>query len=205
MNPERFESLGDNCELGFVLRGVGLDVGSFFRWCVTPPDVLARVFQSDFQDVYRFENLVPVHATMVRDLGSGLCFHSSMASENQIFTQPVEERRAVHAQELEKVNYLLAKLRARLSDPDVIFIYKVNAGLDEGQKNQIAQQVTGKAKGSLLFVGASGSDAEAPGSVRERAPRVYEGFVDRFAPYSQADDVSQRTWERLLATADVLA
>jgi hypothetical protein len=28
----RIESLGDNCELGFVLRHLGVEAGSLFRW-----------------------------------------------------------------------------------------------------------------------------------------------------------------------------
>lgn len=47
----RFESLGDNCEFGFVQRRSGVEDGGLLRWAVSPPEALLKAIRSRFSGV----------------------------------------------------------------------------------------------------------------------------------------------------------
>src|SRR4051812_28696253 len=76
----RLEGLGDNCELGFVLRRLGFEDGMLFRWASVKPECLLATLRGDFQSLYEFENLVPQNPRMVWDLQYGASWHSRMHS-----------------------------------------------------------------------------------------------------------------------------
>jgi len=48
---QRFESLGENCEFGFLLRHHQVASGGFFRWAFTPLHSLIRILAADFEGV----------------------------------------------------------------------------------------------------------------------------------------------------------
>jgi hypothetical protein len=72
----RLEGLGDNCELGFVLRRLGFEDGMLFRWASIRPESLLATLRGDCADLYEFGNLVPQNAKMVRDLHYGTSWHT---------------------------------------------------------------------------------------------------------------------------------
>ena len=60
---QRFESLGDNCELLSFLRESGYDEGSLFRWTLIKNyHALLKLIESDFAGLYVYENLTPILA-----------------------------------------------------------------------------------------------------------------------------------------------
>ena len=54
----RIESLGDNCELGFVLRRLGSEEGMLFRWASMQPESLLATLRADFERFYEFDDLI---------------------------------------------------------------------------------------------------------------------------------------------------
>jgi hypothetical protein len=72
----RLEGLGDNCELGFVLRRMGFEGGMLFRWASIRPESLLATLRGDFAGMYDFDNLVPQNPKMVRDLHYGTSWHT---------------------------------------------------------------------------------------------------------------------------------
>jgi len=84
----RFESLGDNCEFGFVQRQLGLESGGLFRWSVTSATSLITLLETRFEDLYRFENLVPTNSkNMIRDTATDIGFHTEMSVTGGSFDQ----------------------------------------------------------------------------------------------------------------------
>uniref|UniRef100_UPI001F4E9A44 hypothetical protein n=1 Tax=Rosenbergiella epipactidis TaxID=1544694 RepID=UPI001F4E9A44 len=70
----RFESIGDNCEFAFYLRSSGVDVGSLFRWTLIKNyQSLLTLFEMDFHNLYKFENLEPSWKDMVIDNKFNIC------------------------------------------------------------------------------------------------------------------------------------
>jgi hypothetical protein len=68
----RVEPLGDNCELGFVMRKHGYEGGSFFRWVAVQREGVKSLIESDFQFAFQFENLKAHPGNMVMDTPLGL-------------------------------------------------------------------------------------------------------------------------------------
>lgn len=108
----RMESLGDNCELGFVLGNLGCKAGSVFRWASMKPDRLLSKLRADFAGMYEFDNLSPLRPAMVLDSRYGIGWHTELKSEpvagRLAFRDDEENRRRIHLKEMRKVQYLVS-------------------------------------------------------------------------------------------------
>lgn len=198
----RFESLGDNCEFGFVLRALGNEAGGLLRWAVTGIRPLIRLLETDFAGFYQFENLRPLEAhNMVEDQATGLSFHTQMLCAAERFEQDEAERRAIHREELAKYDYMIGKLRARLADPATIFVIASHWGTDAEAVAALHGQLRRWGRAHLLQV------VEGPAapriSIRQDGWMV--GTLDRYAPWGNADQLSLECWKRLMIEADRLA
>ncbi len=189
----RFESLGDNCEFGFVQRVLGNDTSSLFRWAIAAPAPLLRAFADDFAGLYQYENLEPSAVDMVRDNRYGFFFHTAMRSVDKVFVQPDSERRITYQSEKAKMDHLMARFRTRLADPSTIFVYKTNPGVTDQDASMLLHAIRKYGDANLLVVRVAGAEA-APGTVRRAADGLLIGYVDRFAAYTKADDVSADIW-----------
>lgn len=123
---KRFESLGDNCEFGFVQRANGCEEGGLLRWAISPLDKLIDCLDTEFTNFYRYENLEPSAPDMVRDAGTGLAFHSEMRSINGQFVLDDATRREVYARERTKMDYMRDKFLSRIRQENTVLVYKRN-------------------------------------------------------------------------------
>lgn len=201
---ERFESLGDNCEFGFVQRAHGIEPGGLLRWAIAPPEPLLAALRDGLRDLYAFGSLVPAHPGMVLDQRYGLAFHTAMRihleGAQPVFTDPPEQRAAVHAEEMAKIAYLRAKLLSGLAEGSRIFVYKTNPGLDAGQIAALHATLRQHGPARLLAVVPATEDHPS-GTVQQAGLGLLIGHIERFAPYDQADDVMLGTWTSLCRQA----
>lgn len=196
MRIERFESLGDNCEFGFVLGRHGVRGSNLLRWALTTIPVLQNALKTDFSDLYEFDNLEPSAKRMLRDRGTGIRFHSDMVREKKF----VENHKEIYDQEVNKVTMLRDRLRQKLRDPQAIFVYKDNRNPPETKIRELAQTLADHSPANLLYVTAAGDDPI--GSVVQKAPNLWFGRIDRLAEYSSANDLSAEVWSQILEQAD---
>lgn len=203
----RIESLGDNCEAGFVLRKLGCEAGSLFRWTRMEPEQLLAQLRAKLEGIYAFENLVAFRNDMVLDQKFGAAWHTKMASVteggNQRFIDDEERRRKIHATETRKIRHLTKKLIARAKLGGVIFVTKSNAGIAERDLDAIRAALAALAENApfaLLEMCGAATPSEI-GTVVERRPGLLRGFVSAFAPYSQADAIDFAAWTSVLEAA----
>lgn len=203
----RFESLGANCEFAFVLHRCGVGEGTLFRFAESfSMRPVARAIRQDFAGIYKFENLVPFNADMVRDVGSEVSWHSQMksrkidpdggdVSSSFGFAAEPAERLPLWNDEARKMGHLVAKTRASLAEGNRIFVYRLSYydHLDQQDVDDLFEAVNLRAPNTLLVVEACG-DAPQAGTVTTLRPRLLHGFVDRFAPGDHADDISFQSW-----------
>ena len=130
----QMESLGDNCELGFVLRKHHQNGGSLFRWSITTANTLVAFLNQPKLDIYQLGCLTPYSPKMAKDASCGFCFHSTMLSSKidgiLQFDLLESDRRAIHAIEKEKFKHLQGKFNDRLSLGG-IFVCKQNEELPD--------------------------------------------------------------------------
>lgn len=191
----QFESLGDNCEFGFVQRHSGVEPGGLLRWTVSPPEVLANALEQRFEGIYEFDNLTPFAPKMVNDRKSGLKFHSKMTSTDGVFDHDEGARREIHEAEVGKIAYLRDKLNSLLESGEKTFIYKCNAGVSDALVERLASVISSRGKSRFLYVSA---DPEKAGTVEVRNGSFAKGYVTRFAPYTAANDIDFDSWIQML-------
>ncbi|WP_336489407.1 hypothetical protein [Methylobacterium nigriterrae] len=192
----RFESLGDNCEFGFVQRHYGLEQSGLLRWAIVQPDELAAALHKKFADLYELANLAPAWDTMVVDRRYGLQFNSKIVSHmvdgRREFVAGSDERAAIHADEARKLEMLRDRLIQHLDCAGRIFVYKRNAGVTEPAAAALSTAIASYNPANVLLV--VDVDGREPGSVRRVSENWLQGSIDRFAPYERAGDVSHECW-----------
>lgn len=198
MKTERFENIGDNCELGFVKRFHGDENGGLLRWAVSTPEALLKGLPHKFNGLYAFENLSPVWDNMVSDSCYGFSFHTEMLSKDLQWVESEEGRREIYKTEKEKIDYLIEKFFHRLADPSVICVYKRNENVPHEVADALAQAIAEHGPARLLVVRHT-EDPVLIGHVRHEQSYL-AGYLDRFAPYGQSDDVSP-VWDSILSEA----
>ncbi|QRZ14470.1 hypothetical protein JWJ88_11285 (plasmid) [Paracoccus methylovorus] len=200
---ELFESIGDNCEFGFVQRRAGVESGGLLRWAISPPGPLAHAISTRFSEIYKFENLIPSSPRMVRDLGSGLAFHTKMYSQEGRFVAVEAERRGIWEEEFEKIKYLSVKLCDILKDGSKIITYKRNGGISEKEVNSLAAAIADC--GPCKFLCVEEGSPNIVGTVTHVRNNLYSGKIDRFASYSEAGKCSYDVWSIILINMLALA
>lgn len=203
----RFESLGDNCEFGFVLRRHGCESGSLFRWASMKPHQLLSMLRASFGGMYAFENLSPLRTNMVLDTAYGIGWHTDLksvvAGGRLAYRDDDDTRRKVHRREVRKLHYLLSKFTARAKLGGVIFVIKSNDGIAPETLDGVLDRLTalaGHGDFALLEVQASDDPARI-GTVERRGAQRLRGYVSRFASYQKADDIDAEAWTAILEGA----
>jgi hypothetical protein len=195
------ESLGDNCELGFVLRELGCETGSFFRWASANTESVVKLLRHEFHEVYDFNNLQPSYLDMLRDKKYGVAFHTSMKAKltdsGYSFIEQGDQLKKLYEQDKAKIDYLITKFRKKALEKNTIYVVKANQNLaDDTCMNllMVLKNFCRRNDVKLLVVKASEENA---GQVFYNG-NFYVGFIARFAPYDKADDVLYEQWFEVL-------
>lgn len=204
----RIESLGDNCEPGFVLRRLGCEAGSLFRWARLTPDQLLAVLRADFAGIYEFPGLTPLYLDMVKDKRYGIGWHSEMRSAvaddgRWRFIADDVARQKIYRQEIDKIRYLVSKFISHARLGGVIFVLKCNNGISSETVDAILASLSRLAEGArfaLIELRPSDDPAQI-GTVTQERPELLRGYVSRFAPYDHADHVDLEAWTKILDRA----
>ncbi|ELG6165450.1 hypothetical protein VAK19_002785 [Enterobacter asburiae] len=204
---ERFENLGDNCEFAFYLRSSGVDEGSLFRWTLVKNHwSLLKLIQSDFKGLFELENLQPSWHDMVLDTKYDLCFHTKMYSENQngkwSWNQNKKELNDIFIEEKNKISYLVSKFKSSLSNKDKIFVIKNNANDLDQLSIDLAKEISKHGDAKILHVKSDMIDYTNNKEKIERlSSNLYLTYIDKFAAYNKADDVSKNGWDNVIRNA----
>lgn len=199
-SPAAFESLGDNCEFGFVQRLNGLEDGGLLRWAIAFPDALIDNLENGFVNLYQFDSLSPSAPAMVADAGTGLRFHTLMKSKDGVFIDDEPTRRQLHEKEQGKLAYLLQKLKDQLAQGQRHFVYKHNSGVSDAQALRLAEVISSYGPGSILVVHRT-DDPTQVSSVKRVQGNLYYGYLADFAQYTSADKFDMAAWLALLKNA----
>ena len=189
----QFESIGDNCEFGFVQRKLGSESEKrLLRWAFTPVDSLIAALGAEFDGLYEFENLKPASANMVCDERYNISFHSKIRSTfndgKWTFVTPEDERKQIHGEEFQKLSYFRDKFLTATKSGGNKYVLKTNKGVRAEQINDVNRLIKDFGDNELLVVLPSQSNDDV-GKVVLHESGAKIGYIDRFAPYNRADDV----------------
>jgi hypothetical protein len=204
---ERFENLGDNCEFAFYLRASGVDEGSLFRWTLVKNYwSLLNLLQSDFQGLFEFENLRPSWQDMVLDTKYDMCFHTKMYSENHdgkwLWKQDKKVLDEIFLEEKNKISYLVSKFKSSLIKKERIFVMKNNANNLDTFVVELAKEIRKHGDAKILYVKSDGIGFDNnKESIEKISSNLYVTYIEKFAEYNKADDLSKDGWDNVIRNA----
>lgn len=198
-----FESMGDNCEFGFYLRKKGIESGSLFRWSlIKDHQDLLNLISSDFNEFYQYHNLQPTWRNMLVDSSNGVIFHTELFSqqvgEHWEFEDDEDTRKEKYLIEKEKIDYLVNKFNNALKEGNRVFVIKKNNNhIDMTVIEKLANKLNQSGKAKILVV-FQNDDKNKLGLVEHYNENILISYIDRFADYSQADNISVEGWDKII-------
>ncbi len=193
-----FESLGSNCEFGFILERSGVSAGGLFKWSLILDFAeLIAAFDGNFEGMYQSGNLTPSDGTMVQDARFGLRWHTTMKigveNDRLVFLQSEEERLPIIEQEHAKIYYLVDKFLTGLKSGHKIYVMRSNSELSIEILHSIQTRL--RAIGdATLFVVKQSSEENGAGTVRLLEDGIYEGYVTHLSTSPGLEDMNDAGW-----------
>ena len=195
----QFESLGDNCEFGFVQKRAGVVGSSLLRFCATPIFQLLRGLDNGFEGLADGDGITlatdgPPGADdyQVWIGGYGLHYHTLVRPDER-------DAGSVLAAEQEKIRHKLSKLLADLRGCERIFVVKQNYELQPGEVWALWLALQRYGANTLLWVRADPSCRKP--TVDVMRPGLLRGTIGRFAGYACATESDDLAWHELCREA----
>lgn len=189
------ESVGDNCEFGFVQRSEGYEPSSLFRWAVAAVDPLIRHLKSP-APLFTKQALRVVESDLIFDSASGFYFHSDLVEGEGGARRLVPEDRfdEIWSQEKAKVDHLAYKFwHFSVSRPG-IYVIKSNGGVDAEALEKLAAALQDRhPQHKLLHVAAGGT-----AGVDRQQGAIIHARIPAFADYAAANQVDMTSWRKVL-------
>ncbi len=197
-----FESLGDNCEFGLLQRRCDAEPLGFFRFNWATLDALLRVLKTEFADVgnpEKTEVIVNRHGSgefMVEMPEYGFSVHTGLFESKISIDQ-------VRRQQIKVQAFLRDKIIADLTSGDKIFVRKGADSTSLSDAKRLHEALLRYGNCTLLWV-VPEDEAHPAGSVEVLERSLLKGYIDRFAPGSEAVDLSA-CWIDICRNAHALA
>ncbi len=200
----RFESVGENCELGFVQRYFGAEPLGLFRWGGVPFDRLLQGLSNGFQDLGRAET-TELHVNpdndeyFTKDRASGLMTHGFMSrngtSEEVAFSKLCR-----------RLEYLRDKFLEDLAAREKIFVFTSLEPLEDRAFCQLNDAMARHGAVDLLCMRVA-DETHPPGTVYLVAGGPMVGHLDRLGfdgrNWNISFDVWRQVCQRAVATVEV--
>lgn len=201
---QRFESLGDNCEFGFVLKSLKHEDGSIFRWASMTTDQLHTLLKNNFKEIYEYDNLFPCAPGMVCDKRYGIAWHTDMKShvidEKLTFIANEDQRREIYNNENKKRAHLLQKFISRLQGGEAIYVIKSRSKPGPQVFNGIYQELRRLAQGAAFWMleVIETSDQGKQGVTELVCDQRMRAYISKYSPYGEADAAQYDEWYKIM-------
>ncbi len=189
---QRFESLGDNCEFGLVQRRCGAEPLGLLRFANLELRQLLHGLDLRFEGLGEHGGLEfwlsdgARREYVIRDRRYSLVFHTFL------YQGEVSEDELLEKQS-RRLGFLVRKLLQDLESGEKILVCKRNIPLMESEILALHAALNRFGRNTLLWVVLADDDHPA-GGVDKILPGLLRGYVDRFAPYENAHDLSLEPW-----------
>ena len=196
----RFESLGDNCELGLVQRLAGAEPLGLLRFAGTPLRSLLQALAA------RFEGIAdPAHIRIHEENGEYMVKLTKYDVYYHSYIQSCEATpEAVHAKQGRSVDFLTSKLIGDLEHPHKILVFRQNEPLAAGDLVDLRLALAAYGPGILLWV-REACPGHPPGTVDVVDDRLIIGYLRRLAPRENVPLLDLASWLGVLRRAYALS
>lgn len=189
------ESLGDNCEFGFVQRFENYEPSSLFRWAFCPTDRLVNYLEHP-QPLFEKEALRLVDSDLVLDCNSGISFHSDLiigsGADRRFVGQ--EDFDNIWKKEKEKIDHFSYKFWHFSQSRPGIYVLKNNSGITEDQISRIEAVLLSKNPNHKLLHVSLGETA----AIESIKGACINATIPHFANYLSANKVDMESWRKIM-------
>ena len=195
----QFENLGDNCEFGLVQRSVGIEPLGLLRFAGFHLPIeqrlqkLVSALDADFAGlgslgsiIVELQGVAGRREFIARETVYNLTYHTFMI-EGTIDPETLCEREA------RRLTFLRRKLVDDLRVGEKIWVWKSKATTALVDVTPLLNALRRHGPNVLLWIVEANSTHD-PGTVERIEDDLFLGYVERFAPYENATDVSPLTW-----------
>lgn len=193
----RFESIGENCELGFVQRNFGAEPLGLFRWAGISYDALLEALESGLAGIGEAEHTELCHNAVVdeyftRDRRYGMTMHT-FVSPDQTPPQVVLDKMC------RRIDFLKRKMSETLKDRDKIFVFNARSPLSDDDLHRLHSTLCVGGPKSLLYVAPD--DRLSRGSVVQVDARLWRGCLGRTGFDGSGWSIEFESWLSICRTA----
>lgn len=198
----KFESLGENCEFGLFQRRCDVEPLGLLRFSSTFPRNLIRGIENGFENLGEVDTIEPRleggprKEYMIHEKKYGLVYHT-FVYEGQRSPWQMRE------QESARLKFLRRKFMEELAAGEKIFVYKFNGAMTKEEILPLHMALNRGGPATMLWVVPAEPDRPT-GTVEVVMPGLLKGYIDRFAPESNAHDFSFEGWLQVCANACIL-
>jgi hypothetical protein len=196
----KFESLGDNCELGLLQRKVGVEPLGLLRLAGAPLRHLLRAMEARFEGMADPGNIriQPENGEYMVNLTKYEFVYHAEARVGQI------DPEILHRQQVRTVGFLVRKLLDDLENPSKIIVFRQNEPLSADDLTDLRLALAAFGPATLLWVQAA-RPGHPPNTVVKVDDRMIVGFVRRLASREQVPDLDLASWLAVLRKAYALS
>ncbi len=194
---QRFESLGDNCELGLVQRRVGAEPLGLLRFASAPLPRLVQALGA------RFEGLADPDAIQIAPMNDEYMVELTRYGFNYHADVKIgaSDPAVLHAQQVRIVRFLTDKLIRDLENPDKILVFRQNEPLSANDLVDLRMAIAAYGPSTLLWVQEARPGYRA-GTVMVADATLMIGYVSRLASRDDVPDLDLASWITMLRRAD---
>ncbi len=200
----RFLALGDNCEFGLAQRRFGAEPLHLLRFTAMPLDALLRGLATGFDGLLDPGALSAVldppfegrREYILREASYGYAAHS-FVHEGDPGADTLLARAA------RRLAFQLRVFLEELARADKILVLKRNDPLSLDEVIPVWSLLRAHGDNTLLYVTPADA-AHPPGHVAWVRPGLMHGRIDRFAPYDDAQALSEQAWLAICRAAHEL-
>jgi hypothetical protein len=196
----KFESLGDNCELGLVQRGAGVEPLGLFRFAGAPLRHLIEAMEA------RFEGMADPACIHVQPENGE--YMVKLTKYDFVYHADVKIGRidpeVLYKQQVRTVGFLVRKLLDDLENPSKIMVFRQNEPLSADDLTDLRLALAAYGPATLLWVQAA-RPGHPPNTVVRVDDRLMVGFVRRLASRDRVPDLDAESWLAMLRKAYALS
>ena len=195
------QSLGINCEIGFLQRLVGAEPLGLFRWTFAPLEKLLSALEKDFEGLGAPDTLEihvdPRSEFIVRDKVYGFQYHSFVFEDKGGTLEEVQRN------EYNRLTYLSRTLVEELRAEEKIFAYHDAGESGVDQIRRVVRAINLYGRNTLVWIVPAPSESLI-GTAREIEPGMIQAYVSGFQlPVGDVLPTSQHqpSWLRAVVQA----
>lgn len=189
------QSLGTNCELGFIQRSVGAEPLGLFRWASTPLPNLLRALEVRFDGLGDPRNIVVevdgATEFQIVDRKFGFRNHSFAFEKNGA------RREAILKREQARLPFLVRLMVENLDQASKLFCFHDAGRSGREEIDRLVAALRRFGPNVLLWICPAANGAQV-GTAETVYDGLIKGYVDRFEPVHDVKTPSREAWLRTI-------